>query len=611
MARHKKGLLAALAVTLLYLSAYYYLDFKNRILAFDDCSRTEAGFVFYPREFLRLRSPADIRFTFNKDVASVGIVWKEPSESAVPTKLSSRQWALIVEDEVHIARVDLVPEQAERALAMRITRTPLLRPSFLLIQFLAAFTLAFLLWELASWAYGLFLSKEGPTGELQDRLTRASLMAVAPYFVYVLLNLDLYRRVFREWNVPLAKGLLFNALLAVFLTAAYAAAVRFKAKRILWPILFSGLVLLLTPKFRLEICGDAVEWLRVIGSVPGQFGRYNATTVSFAESASVLLGKGVLGILRAVFGEVDPAAVYTFMGKAQGIACAFALYAFIFRRSSLSERQKTLYYILAAALPASVFFLGFPEFAYYALPCLLLSLIFADRYLRQERGDQWLLLASLVLSIGGLFHGSAWFSLPALAVLPFLKRRAFPRLGAAFFYLRSAAWLAAGLVLPLLALAAVSGLAGTKLVFYTALGGAGADKFVKIFPTMLRYWNDKNFAEKAYIFLRGWIFLIGFPLPLLVLGFRRVKAAARPALFDIVLLLAALGQLAIVFFWGFDLNIKDFDLYMVPQFLIMLVLLKKTVREGFEDGSLGRAVALILLMTLLSPIGFFLAMTSQ
>jgi len=611
MALNKKGLLAALALALLYLAAYYYLDFKNKILVFDECRKTETGFSFYPREFLRLRAPSDIRFTFNKDIDSVRIIWKEASATAAPTKISSRQWALGVEEEIHIARIDVNPVRPERALTIRLTRTPLFRFFFLLIQSLTVLALAYLAWELASWACGLFFSKGGLTGELQDRLTRASVIAIAPYYLYVLMNLYLYERVFREWNVPLARGLLFNLLLAAFLASAYGAITRFRVKSIVWPVLFSALVLLLWPKFKLEICGDAVEWLRVIGSAPGQFGRYNATTVSFAESASVLLGKGILGLLRAVFSGVDAEAVYTVMGKAQGILYAFILYAFVFRQPSLSARQKSLSYVLVAALPASAFFLGFPEFTYYALPCLLLSLILADRYLRQEGGDHRLLLASLVLSVGGLFHGSAWFSLPALLVLPFLKWKAFPRRRAAFFYLSSAAWLAGGLVIPVLLLAAVNELAGTKIVFYTALGGAGADKFVKIFPTMLRYWNDKNFAENAYLFLRGWVFLIGFPLPLLALGLHPTRKESRLALFDVVLLLAALGQLAIVFFWGFDLNIKDYDLYMVPQFLLMLVLIKKTVSEKFCDGREGRAIALIILLALTSPIGPFLAMTSR
>jgi hypothetical protein len=94
------------------------------------------------------------------------------------------------------------------------------------------------------------------------------------------------------------------------------------------------------------------------------------------------------------------------------------------------------------------------------------------------------------------------------------------------------------------------------------------------------------------------------------MGFRRAKRGS-PALSDKLLLLAALTQLAIVFFWGFDLNIKDFDLYMIPQTMFCLFLLKKTVGEGFPDERLGRAIALIFLLALASPIGIFLAMTSR
>jgi hypothetical protein len=469
--------------------------------------------------------------------------------------------------------------------------------------------LAYFLCELILWTRDLVSKKNGPSGEIQARLNRASLIAVFPFFIFVFSNLALYRKLLREWQVPLAKGLLLNLLLAVFLAFAFWALKKVSVKKIVLPLLFGLLIILLTPKFKFEICGDAVAWLRVISSQPGQFGNYNASTVSFAEALSLLLGKAVLGVLRPTFHQFEPAAVYTIMGKAVGIFYVFILYFFIFRQAALSERQKTLYYVLAAALPASPFFLGYPEFAYFALPFLLLSLILADRYSRQKGGDHWLLFASLVLTIGGLFHGSAWFSLPVLVLLPFLKMKEFPEPRPLRFLGRSALLLIGGFLLPLFLLVVVSKLAGTTLVFYTALGGAGKDKFVKLFPTLLRYWNDKNFSEKAYVFLRGWIFLIGFPLPLLFFGSRRARREG-PALTDVVFLLAALTQMAIVIFWGFDLNIKDYDLYMIPQTLFCLWLLKKTISEEFFDERLSRGIALIFLFALTSPIGLFLAMTS-
>lgn len=609
---NKKGLLAALALALLYLSAYYYLDFKNNILIFQDCEKTETGFSLKlkPQDFLRLRSPSDIRFTFNRDIDGLSIVWREPFQTALPARISNRQWALLVDEDMNIARIDLVPKQPEpRTLVMRISRTPLLRFPFLFIQFLTVFLLAFFLYELILWAGGLFLEKNGPSGGIQARLTRASLIAVFPFFIFVFSNLALYRKLLREWQVPLAKGLLLNLLLAVFLAGAFWAINKVSLKKIALPLLFGLLIILLTPKFKFEICGDAVTWLRVISSQPGQFGNYSASTISFAESLSLLLGKAVLGVLRPIFHQFEPAAVYTIMGKAMGVFYVFILYLFVFRQTALSDRQKTLYYILAATLPASAFFLGYPEFAYFALPFLLLSLILADRYLRQEGGDHWLLFSSLVLTIGGLFHGSAWFSLPVLVLLPFLKMKEFPELRPLRFLGKSALLLSGGFLLPLLFLVVISKLAGTTLVFHTALGGAGKGKFIKLFPTLLRYWNDKNFSENAYMFLRGWIFLIGFPLPLLFFGSRRARRGS-PALSDVVFLLAALTQLAIVLSWGFDLNIKDYDLYMIPQTLFCLWLLKKTVGEGFSDGRLGRGIALIFLFALTSPIGLFLAMTS-
>lgn len=611
MGSTKKGLLAVLIIALVYLCAYYYLDFRNGILLNKDCEKTETGFSLKPKDFyLRVRSPADLRFTFNKDIDSLHVVWKEESQTSQPVKISNRQWAFRVDEEADIARVDLVPVPPEpRALTMRITRAPRLKISFLSIQFLMVGLFVYWLWEFALWLWSFIFGKNGVSRETQNRVSRACLMAVSGFFLYVLFNASLYSNMLLDWQVPLARGMLLNMIFAVVLAAGFWGLSKARPKPIVWPVLFSALIILLTPKFNLEICGDAQIWLRVISSAPGQLGNYNAATVSFAEALSVLLGKGILALSRIISPAFEPASVYLIMAKAQGVFYAFMLYLYVFRREGLTERQKGLVYFLAAALPASAFFLGFPEFSFYALPFLLLFLILAERYLKLAGGDRRLLFAALALAVGGLFHGSAWFCLPILLILPILKFKKFPARPAAVFFGKSAVLLMTGVVLPFLFLLGVSELAGTKIVYHTALGGAGGDLFVKTLPSLIRYWHDKCFSEKAYIFQRGWLFLIGFPLLLFFLGYRRPKQENRPEFRDSLLLLAAMAQMAIPFFWGFDLNIKDFDLYMIPQTLFMLFLLNKAAGADFLGERTRGVIAFVFLWGLTSPIGLLIAMT--
>ena len=185
----------------------------------------------------------------------------------------------------------------------------------------------------------------------------------------------------------------------------------------------------------------------------------------------------------------------------------------------------------------------------------------------------------------------------------------FPEPRPARFCLRDFLLAAAGLALPMFLLLAIIALSGYRTVFFTALGGAGGGKFVEIFPNLLRYWNDKIFLEKSYLFLRGWIFLGGFPAPLILFGLRRAKRN-KLSLADALFFLMAALQMVIVLFWGFDLNVKDFDLYMAPLTLLSLFLLKTIVDGESGRESTARALWLILIFALASPIGLFLAMTA-
>ena len=607
MARNRRTIPVAIILSLCYLMVYHYLDFKRNILFEQPGEKTASGFVLKPQEYLRLRSPAEITILGDRNIERLQIDWKE-SRTVTPVRVSDRCFTLRIEEDLHIARILLKPKTGQAGgLTLRISRKPMIRIPLLLFQLAFVFFLAMFILEMAGWLLRFFVGRKGDDGP--GRAIRAGLILVSLLFVWVLFHPSLYLALFREWKVLWAGALFINLGYAAFLGVLYCAFRERPDQRIALPFIFSLLVLLLTPSFKLDICGDAREWLRIIRSLPVRFGHYDATTISFAESLSLLLGKAVLALVRPVFSRFDPAAVYTVIGKTMGVFYLFMLHRFVSDQKNLGEGQKLLFFLLAASLPAGAFFLGYPEFAYYALPFLLVSFILAQRYLERPRSDHLLLLSSIALTIGGLFHGSAFFSLPALAILPFLKMRRFPEARPARFCARGFLLAAAGVALPVLLLLAVVSLSGYRTVFFTALGGAGGGKFVVMLPNLLGYWNDKIFLEKSYLFLRGWIFLVGFPAPLILFVLRRVKRSIL-SLADALFFLMAALQIVIVLFWGFDLNIKDFDLYMAPLTLLSLFLLKTIVAAEFTRKNTARELALILIFALASPMGLFLAMTA-
>jgi hypothetical protein len=609
MTSNRRTIVAAFLLTLCYISLYYCLDSRQKVLREQSCEKGGSGFVFKPQEYLRLRAPAKIFFLFDRSIDRMKIEWKE-NRVVSPKRISDRCFFLGIEDDLHVARINLTTRTGTPGnLMLRIGRKPLIRVPLLLFQFAIAFLLAWFVVVMARWMLTCFNRKNGEDSDDSGWMFRTGVFLISLFFAYVLLHPAPYLQLFREWKTPLCRALGVNLGYAVFLVVLYFMLSRRPKARIALPFVFGLLILLLTPAFKLEVCGDAQEWLRIIRSVPVGFGRYDATTISFAESLSQLLGKALLAWMRPLFNRLGPAAVYIVLAKTMGIFYLIMLYRFVFGEDRFGHHQKLLFFLLAASLPAGAFFLGYPEFAYYALPFLLLSFILASRYLARPRSSHLLLLSAIAITVGGLFHGSAFFSLPALLILPFLKMKRFPEPRPVRFCLRGFLLVAAGVALPVLLLLAIVSLLGYRIVFYTALGGAVGGKFVWMLPTLPRHWNDKIFLDQGYLFLRGWIFLVGFPAPLVLFGFRRARRIQISPADSLFFLMAAL-QMLIVLFWGFDLNIKDFDLYMAPLTLASLFLMKIIVDSESDRESTARSLWLILIFTLASPVGLFLAMTA-
>jgi hypothetical protein len=138
---------------------------------------------------------------------------------------------------------------------------------------------------------------------------------------------------------------------------------------------------------------------------------------------------------------------------------------------------------------------------------------------------------------------------------------------------------------------------GFNLFFHTTAGGFDGRRFISFLPIHLHFPKAVNFLETGYFVSRGFFFFITGAFVFLVFLAHRKRSVSltRP---DFLLFLFGLSQFLIVLFWGFDLGVREMDLYIAPTALLY-VFLAKVLVGSFSDDK--RAWKLILLFALLSP----------
>lgn len=548
--------------------------------------------------------PGTVSLSFSREVLSLEIGLRDPfthqvSPSGVaPRRLSNRVFRFPVDENLHLYFVRIAPKR-EDAGPLRVTFQ--LRPSrsavsVLYLAGLSFFTALFLLWSL------LLVVKVVRTRSVPAEEARRAVLALTALFLLFLgraiFRLPALLFFFEQRGVPLLKVTAANLGLALGAALLY---LLFRKERIPFFALPSALALLPFPlvlSYDIFVCGDAEAWIAAL--------HQDEWLLRAAEFLSFPLVKTVLVVGRRLVSGLSALQAWTTTGKVFGVLWFFSAAYFARTRKEMSGDNRVLFFILTATLPVSVFFLGFPEFAYYTLPFLLLAAAAAEKYLGSEGGLRHLAGAAALVAVSGLMHAVAFVSLPPLMLFPFLKDRA----SGAGRMKRSRVW-GESLLPPLVGLgiagsaflaAAISGL---PVSFDTVLGGGDRNMFVGI----ARSQEAQTLFGPVYNHDRAWMVLTAFPLVLLlaVLGRERWKVLKKQ---DLVPLLLGLPALFLFLFWDYDLGFRDFDLYIAPLTLMNVFLVQRLVDLQPDTSSLARRLLLVAVFALTSPAMLVLFLTS-
>jgi len=548
--------------------------------------------------------PGNVYLTFERDILSLDVGMDDPftrqvSPSGIqPRRLTSRTFRFPADGNLHRYVVEITPR---RDIGGRLKVKFDLRPARTAVSLLGFAVLSFFLSLFLLRSFLLAVKIIGARA-VPARETRQSVLAfLALFFLFLVWAVGRRSSLsffLGQHEVPLLKVLAANLGAAVGAALLY---LLFRGARIPLPALAVLLSLLSFPVFlsyKMPVCGDGQVWIEALHE--------DAWLLRATEFLSYPLVKLVYFLGRSLRPGLSALQAWILTGKAFGVLWLLAVACYVQARPGLSKEKRVLFFLLTVILPGSVFFLGYPEFAHYTLPFLLIGAVMAEKYLGRRGRRGHLAGAAAFVTGAGLMHAAAFVSLPPLMLAPFLKKRdsgVGKKIGLPAWR-ESLIPLAVGLV----AVGAAFGAAaawGVPVSFDTVLGGGDRDMFVNI----VRPGEGQTLFGLAYKQDRAWFVLTAFPLALFLAarGREQWKALRED---DLVLFLIGLPQLMLFFFWNYDLGFRDFDLYVAPLTMMNMFLIARVVDRQPDASSLGRRLLLIAVFALTSPAFLILFMTS-
>ena len=596
---------AAFILALTYLAVFFSADSRQTQVAGASCRKSAAGFVLEFKRpdggnrklnVLNLR-PGLIRVKVKPKISDLEFVNYDGTVTRAE-KINDGLFQKSLNMNMIVSSMRLLPKsEAISRIDIVITREPSHAVSSILFQFAFLFLLIVTGLLTAYFLFSLVFRGKSPRQLAPGLLLWPLLMIFLAVFLYVILHLGGFlERFFRGQNPgSFFKTLAFNGVLALSLLALFfLLSLKKKGERlpVCLPILFSLPVLFIRVPFSVKASADSLLWVLNL--------TFHKMEISFAESLSLLLNK----LFFYLFNLVTPTKATASLigtGKLIGVLFIFSLYLFINSFAGLAYKKKILFFILFSTFSFNVLLFGFPEFRYYSLPFLVFSFLAAKKYTDEEKDNIACLAAAAIFAVlAGLFHGIAYFSFPVILLLPLLKRRegAGNKIGVILKHY-SAIVLASGTVFAIFL--ALTRLFGFELQFNTAAGGFDGRQFIPFLPLDVHFPEAVNFLEPGYFFSRGWIlFITGSFVFLFFPGRWRQRVALETS--DLILFLFGLSQFLIVFFWGFDNGVSEFDLYMVPPTMLYLFLIRYLLAATRSEKSDWKTIIVFSLSSLLLPL---------
>ena len=593
-------MIAAGLAALVYIATFHYLDSKRQVIFKGTCVKEEAFILGFKRAgqtkekfwILNLR-PGRIQIETDQNIDKAELVTTDPVPLEAD-RVNARSFRIDIGNNLVLRSIRFSPRDRDIAgINVIVFRKATLSPLMVAFQCTFLFILVGVGLSIVLALYSLIIERRISNSLVFPTSVRLFLMLILVVLLFFIVNVGKIAD-FAGRPAPLrlmGTSFLFNLVLALFLVALFLAiASRLRGRNIPWPVpaLAALPIIFYRIPFDVKAIADGVLW--VLNLSQGKM------DLSFAESLSLLLNKLAFRYARALI-SIDAKTALIYCGKIMGLLFIVSLFCLINSFEEFSSKKKLLLFFLLLTFGFNVLLFGLPEFRYYPLPFLVFSIIWARKYIQGGDSAKPLILSTFFAFIAGLLHGSAFFSFPVLLLLPLIKygRAEGGRWLSLYIKTYTSVLITAGMTL-LTYLMIVRAL-GFNLLFNTMSGGFDGRRFISFLPRSSHFPWAVNFLEIGYFVSIGWIFFITGAFVFLAFPSRWKNLAPFTKL-DFVLFLFGISQFMIVLFWGFDLGIREFDLYIAPTTLIYLFLTKSLIGKIPDDKS---AWKYILVFSLFSP----------
>ena len=607
MNRHLKIIfLIGFVLALSGVGAFYYLDFQDNQIVKTSCTKTGDDFVMlFQRqtlnkkklEILNLR-PGRISFATKPKVNRIVLVTDE-NKIIQTEKRSDNLFQKTLQKNLIVSSIRLIPKSTSISrIDVIISRRPFVSLPFILYQVALLFVTCCIALLTIYFLYAIIFKRQTMQDLPLNVLGVQFIMLIAIFFIFFILHPDEFLNHFDQSDPVrfFAKTALFNLILALVLIALFSIfSLKPRGEKLpLRLAVFASLFIMIVKiPFAVKTSADSLLWILNLS--------LRKLDISFAESLSLILNKLSFGFFNLIT-HVNAKTTLIYTGKLVGVLFIFSLFCLINSFQAFSYKKKMLFFVLFSTFSFNVMLFGFPEFRYYSLPFLVFSFLAAQKYMDERKGQvKYLLVAALLAATAGLFHGTAYFSFPVILLLPLLKDR--ENIGAkkvSFFLKQYAAiLLAVGIVA--CGFFTLIEIFNFNLRFNTAAGGFDGSQFISFFPKNIHFPQAVNFMEIGYFFSRGWIFSITGSFIFLFFAFNwRNTVSLKKS--DLVLFLFGISQFVIVLFWGFDLDIREFDLYVAPTTLLYLFLIRYILGTMRSDKSAWKYIVAFSMFSPLYPL---------
>lgn len=595
------GIVFALA----YLLVLFYADSRQNLVVETSCQKTGADYILYFKHsqrpnrklnVLNLR-PGQITIRTHPKIKSLEIVTYDDTVVKAE-KVNDNLFRKYLKKNLIVSSIHLFPKSNSiNRIDVSIQRKPVYSVALILLQFVFLFLLFCIGWLTLYFLYALVIQREGMQNLSPKMLLFPILTLFLSLFVYFALHLGEFLNHYNGYRPFqfLSRIVLFNAGLAIallFLFSVFSLRRQGEKLPIYLPVIIALPVFFIKIPFSITASADSLLWVLNL--------TFNQMEISFAESLSLLLNKFSFYLTKLVTPiGAETSLVYT--GKLMGILFIFSLFFFINSFTAFSYKKKLLFFVLFLTFAFNILLFGFPEFRYYSLPFLMFSFLAAKKYVDdREGGLKYLIVSAFLAVLAGLFHGTAYFSFPAVLLLPLFKRPDGENKKSVFYLKQySAIFLSVGIVF--IIFFSLIKIFGYDLRFNTAVGGFDGRQFISFLPRNIHFPDAVNFLEIGYFSSRGWILFISgsFTFLLFISNWRKRVSLATS---DFIFFLFGLSQFVIVLFWGFDNGINEFDLYLVPPTLLYLFLIRYLLATITSEKSAWKTICIFSLFSPLYPL---------